>query len=324
MSLLETESHALADRILDCFPSGTYALSALLRLLDVVETRDVETAAVECRFQPRLLVNPDFGDHGDDLQDMGSADGHLDERSPILFEIVRQIVERWPQPPDPIAGRSLSDLLRNESVQPRPRRSNRAVLRNLFRRMVDVREHSGILPILDENPGEVMTPLPAMDRRSIVLGVLGRPPILHRGELPMPRRVPVGSKVHVYVDVSGSIAGFKGALYGAVLDCRQWIHPAVHLFSERVADVLLAQFRQGVCSTTAGTSIACVADHLRRYQEKRAVILTDGCVGRPTGSDREMLCRVKLGVALTPGDSTRTDLEEVTDYWARLEAPRSK
>ena len=72
------------------------------------------------------------------LMEWVSADGHLDERSPILFEIVRQIVERWPQPPDPIAGRSLSDLLRNESVQPRPQRSNRTVLRNLFRRVVDL------------------------------------------------------------------------------------------------------------------------------------------------------------------------------------------
>ena len=62
MSLLATEPHTLSDRILDCFPSGTYALSALLRLLDVMETRDVETAAVECHFQPRLLVNPDFVD----------------------------------------------------------------------------------------------------------------------------------------------------------------------------------------------------------------------------------------------------------------------
>ena len=295
MNLLETEPQSLADRILDCFPSGTYALSALLRLLDVVETRDVETAAVECRLQPRLLVNPDFvdtwaatpekllmlvmhelhhvllghtrlfprvtrvdnlvfdaiinallcrmfpapehttfftdfyddnrfpecllrpptgwtptglvtvpsplkgramrklsevylalyspkgasydelydalretvsellaagvvllGDHDDsELDGMGSADGHLDEWSPILFEIVRQIVERWPQPPDPIAGRSLSDLLRNESVQPRSQRSNRAVLRNLFRRLVDVRGLSGVLPILDENPSEL-------------------------------------------------------------------------------------------------------------------------------------------------------------------------
>ena len=29
MNLLETEPQSLADRILDCFPSGTYALSAL-------------------------------------------------------------------------------------------------------------------------------------------------------------------------------------------------------------------------------------------------------------------------------------------------------
>jgi hypothetical protein len=169
-----------------------------------------------------------------------------------------------------------------------------------------------------------MTPLPALDRRSIVLGALGRPPMLHRGELPVPRRVPAGNRVNVYVDVSGSVADLKGALYGAVLDCRQWINPAVHLFSGQVVDVSLAQLHQGVCSTTDGTSIACVADHLRRHQVKRAVVLTDGYVGRPTGTDRETLCRVKLGVALTSGNSTRADLEEVTDYWSQLEESRSK
>jgi len=126
------------------------------------------------------------------------------------------------------------------------------------------------------------------------------------------------------VDVSGSIAGLKGALYGAVLDCRQWIHPYVHLFSERVVDVSLAQLRQGACSTTDGTGIACVAGHLRHHQVKRAVILTDGYVGRPTGSDHETLRCVKLGVALTPGNSTRADLKEVTDYWTQLEESRSK
>src|ERR1700757_4760678 len=51
---------SLAERILDCFPSGAYALHALLQLLEISETRSVETAAVECRLQPKLLVNPDF------------------------------------------------------------------------------------------------------------------------------------------------------------------------------------------------------------------------------------------------------------------------
>jgi hypothetical protein len=52
----------LVERLLDCFPSGTYALPTLLRLLDVVESRDVPTAAVQCRAEPRLFLNPDFAD----------------------------------------------------------------------------------------------------------------------------------------------------------------------------------------------------------------------------------------------------------------------
>ena len=50
----------LSDRILDCFPSGSYALSGLLRLLDIEETTTVPTAAVECKVQPKLLINPEF------------------------------------------------------------------------------------------------------------------------------------------------------------------------------------------------------------------------------------------------------------------------
>ena len=50
----------LSERILNAFPSGSYSLSAFLRLLDIVETDAVPTAAVECRIQPKLLINPAF------------------------------------------------------------------------------------------------------------------------------------------------------------------------------------------------------------------------------------------------------------------------
>lgn len=455
---LETQSSSLVDRILDCFPSGTYALSGLLRLLDVVESREVETAAVECRVQPRLLVNPDFvdrraatpekllmlvmhelhhvllghtrlfprvtrvdnlvfdaiinallcrmfpapehtafftelydddgfpdcllrppadwtpdvpaslppplrvpemrrlaeayralyspkgacyeelydalretvadllaaavvlvGDHGNCRREgEASADGHLDQRSPVLLDIVREIVERWPQPPDPIAGRSLSELLQSESVRPRLRTLNRAVLRNLIRRVADFQGETGIRRIMAEDPSEIMTPVPAMDRRSIVLDALGRPPILHGGQLVVRRRIHTGNKVHVYVNVSGSIGSLRSALYGAVLDCHDWVHATVHLFSTHVVDVSLAQLRQGICQTTGGTDITCVAQHLREHRIRRAVLLTDGYVGRPGGEHHETLYRVKLGVALTLGGSTRADLEKVTDHWAQL------
>ena len=50
----------LSDRILDCFPSGSYAMSGLLRLLDIEEITSIPTAAVECKLQPKLLMNPEF------------------------------------------------------------------------------------------------------------------------------------------------------------------------------------------------------------------------------------------------------------------------
>ena len=51
---------SIAERILDTFPSGSYGLLALLRLLDIVGSDEVETAAVECTSMPRLLINPQF------------------------------------------------------------------------------------------------------------------------------------------------------------------------------------------------------------------------------------------------------------------------
>jgi hypothetical protein len=59
-ALMQPPRESLAERILDTFPSGSYALSALLRLMDIVESTSVPTAAVECRVQPRLLMNPEF------------------------------------------------------------------------------------------------------------------------------------------------------------------------------------------------------------------------------------------------------------------------
>ena len=51
---------SMADRLLDAFPSGSYATVGLLRVFDIVESRDVATACVECRVAPCIKVNPDF------------------------------------------------------------------------------------------------------------------------------------------------------------------------------------------------------------------------------------------------------------------------
>src|SRR3546814_4048746 len=96
-----------------------------------------------------------------------------------------------------------------------------------------------------------------MARRSMILRALGEDPLLHPGEVAWRRKAPSGERVHVYLDVSGSMDAVKGALYGAVLDCEMLVHPVVHLFSSRVADISLAELRRGVCKSTGGTDIAC-------------------------------------------------------------------
>ncbi len=445
---------SLSERILDCFPSGTYALHALLRLLDIVETTEVASAAVDCTDPPRLRINPDFvarhassserllmlvmhelhhvilghtrffravtpvdnlvldavinamlcrmfpseehislftdlyaydqfpecllrpppgwrpegtlritprmrrslpeaavevyralyskrgagykeiydalrrilpedlalpvllGSHGEE-----TADGDVEDLpgpSPVLFEAVRRTVETWPQPPDPVAGRSLADILREEHVKTIRRPSNRALLRSLIMKVGDRRSADGLRLEWREAPVPVATPVPAFDRRSLVLRALGRPPLLFHGTVPDRRLRKGGERVHVYVDVSGSMGDLKGALYGAVLDCRGIVHPRVHLFSTEVYDVTFRELLRGVCHTTGGTTIGCVAEHMAANRVRRAVILTDGYVGEPAGTHARTLGEAKLGVALTPGLSTREDLIAVADYWIEL------
>lgn len=449
---MTTRKKPISERILDCFPSGTHALHALLQIVEIVETTKVDTAAVECRIQPRMLVNPEFVDtwaqtpeklmmlvmhelhhvllghtrlfpcatkvdnlvfdavinallsrmfpgpehtsfftdfYSDerfpecllrppsgwtlenypspppallderlkelagvhqalysekgatyyDLFDalagqltefmaeavvlIGSHDadgptaGRLESKSPLLVEAIRKIVEQWPQPPDPIAGRSLADLLREEQIAPERRPSNAKILAELFRRVARAGGQGRKKELAGEAPYEVTTPVPTFGRRSIVLRSLDVPALLHPTTLQHRQRV--GSDpVHVYLDVSGSIGDLKGVLYGALLESREYVYPRVHLFSTGVVDVSFAQLRAGEYRSTGGTSIDCVAGHMLKHRIKRAVLLTDGYVGQPQGIHGSTLAAVFLGVALTPGNSTRNDLAAVTNQWAQL------
>ncbi len=477
---IEQSQKTISERLLDCFPSGTYALTGLLRLLDVVESSDIATAAVECCQQPRLLINPGFvdrwaatpekllmlvmhelhhvllghtrllrritkvdnlvfdavinsllcrmfpepsytsfycdyysderfpecllrppagwrpgdevtlppalvqlgnkelaetyrglysergvgyeelraamehfvneqmafsviliGDHrgitlpitaldsqgpvrDDPLSEQdqdsgqGSACGELEQRSPLLLEIVREIIERWPPPADPIVGRSWSQVLQNLRVKPRHKPSNREVLKRLLRRVADRRNERGRVTREGDDPTVILTPVPKYGRREVVLRSLGCQPMLFHDRL-ITRNARVGDEpVHVYVDVSGSIGNLRGSLYGAVLDCRELVAPAIHLFSTTVVDISLSQLRNGKCESTFGTSIHCVAEHMDAKKIKRAVLITDGYVGQPRGAIAKTLSAARLGVALTPNRSTKKDLQDVTDHWATL------
>jgi len=443
----------IADQILDCFPAGTYALTGLLRLLDIVESRQIPTAAVECTQQPRLLVNPDFvarhartpetllmlvmhelhhvllghttlfptatpaqnfvfdavingvisrmlpspdytsfltdyydeaayphcllrpppgwpqapraaaavtalseplrsrvdgihqslyaeaGASYDDLfkllpdllqdadisavplmgchADGGSSHGALEARAPLLVDVVRSVVEQWPQPPDPIRGRSLADVCQLRKVQPCFAGSNRRRLRLLISKLA--RGTQGGADLEAQTQRNVDGPLPNASRRSLVLRALGQQPLLHPASLRFAKRGSGGERVHVYVDVSGSMQGVLEAIYGAVFDCRKLVHPQVHLFSTRVADINLAQLRAGLSRSTGGTDIRCVTDHMAAHQVRRALLITDGWVGVPAGQSKQVLERALLGVAYAGLSCNHKDLEPLVTHQTTLE-----
>ena len=460
-SFTSQSSDSISDRILDAFPSGSYALTGLLRLLDIVETDQVKTAAVECRAQPRLLINPQFVDEHaatsekllmltlhelhhvllghttlfprtDEVQNFvfdavingivcrmfpkaeytafftdyyqadrfpecllrpppgwpdtpnqpapalallteahrarvqeihmalysdggasyhevyealpkiliepdpageqaGSVtpiheipligdhdpqdkpDGQVEQQSPVLFDIVRQLVEQWPQPPDPIKGRSLADVLNTDKVQANKVLSNRALLRSLILKVAGVKG-AGRIARMEEQPMTVATPIPSFSRRTAVLQALGVQPLMYSGAVTWRHRVASGERVHIYLDVSGSMTGVLKPLYGTVLDCSAWVFPTIHLFSTKVVDLSLQDIRAGKCQSTGGTEIACVAEHIATHRVRRALLITDGWVGKPCGAHFDTLNRTRLSVAYLGRSIHQHDLTGVANF----------
>ena len=475
----------LKERVFECIPAGQYALSGLLRLLDVVETDSVATAAVECHAQPRLLINPawvarhantpeklmmlvmhevhhvllghtrrferltpadnfifdaiinallcrmfpqgaytalfrDFyredrfpdcllrpatgwdprqataatptalqapklkraarvhqalysrvgvsyedlrdlirfelvrqpgllvkvplmGDHRSDAQGRvpyggigSSAEGRDNaevaaaqeadgESSRIFAAAVGEIVSRWPTPPQPVRGFSIGQALREMRTHAARSPSRRALLRQLIRRIAPAQAvaQGALSPV--QGGRVVESPIPVNDRRSLVMQRLGLQPLLYRTELEQPQPLPAHERVHLYLDVSGSLGDLKSILYGAALDCFDLLHPKVHLFSDQVKDISIAELRAGVVHTTGGTDIHCITRHLKQHRIRRAVIVTDGFVGAPDLDAHDTLNKTRLGVAYVGGWIRRSDLAPYTDASVDLmSAPREE
>ena len=458
--------NSLAERILEAFPSVSYSLSALMRLVDIVESDEVPTALVECRVQPRLLVNPAFvaqhaatpekllmlvmhelhhillghttqfpratpvqnfvfdavingiiclmfprdehiaffrdyyseksfpacllapppgwpkqrkrmavglkqlpahkraqahavhlalysatgasyeevcellpqllatvrlpvtGDREPDeyatelVREVPLLGGHsedtlqasgLEARSPILFEVVRDIVEQWQSAPPSIHGRVLADVQQQCVAAARPTPSNRNRLRRLIQKVSGL-TGTGSMPKLRDDHAESLMPIPTLARRSLVQRALGHQPLLHSGTISSRRRAPAGERVHVYLDVSGSMTGVLQALYGAILDSAAFVAPRVHLFSTEVVDITLAELRAGKCETTGGTDINCVAEHMALHRVTRALLVTDGYVGTPSGERHAILAEAHVAVAYLGIDTNQTALAAVARH----------
>jgi hypothetical protein len=191
-------------------------------------------------------------------------------------------------------GVDASELFSQSQIAPK-KVSARAQLRTLFAQLAHGR---GTARIGRDSTREVLhtTPVPSRDRRAVVQRMLGVQPMLYQAPS-LQRRQQLSERIHVYLDVSGSMAGVTASLYGAMLDCRDWIDPCVHLFSGEVKDITPAQLSAGLVHTTGGTSIECVTQHMHKHRVTHALIVTDGMVGRPSNAAADVLRQSQVAVA---------------------------
>jgi hypothetical protein len=151
----------------------------------------------------------------------------------------------------------------------------------------------------------VRTPFDAgHDRRAWVQRLSGVEPLLFDGSIAS--RLPVGCEpVRVYLDVSGSMDRVLPPLYAALAACLDSVEPIVYGFSTDIAALTHAQLRDGLKLTTGGTEVATVTEHLLRTGARRAVIVTDGWVGKIPDDHAAEIRRRRLRIAVavtTPGD----------------------
>ena len=263
-----------------------------------------------------------LGDHAGPDEDAWGTDGPLD---PEFVEAIRTIVEKWPPPEMPVRGRSLSDALEQATVN--PARPAADVLRTLRRALMGaaLKRFGGGAPA--SRAIRVQDAVPhASDRVAAVARACGNVPLLYWR--PSSRRGARSGRTRVYIDVSGSMDAYVPLLYGALAALRNYVEPEVMLFSTTVVAIAMGDLRKGRVTTTGGTDITCVFDHVVKDAVARALVITDGYVGRPVPAQADAIqrSRAEIRVVLTP-DGYRRDLGHLAarmDELPRLEDATAK
>jgi hypothetical protein len=147
---------------------------------------------------------------------------------------------------------------------------------------------------------------PRPHRADFVRLALGSAVLLHPATVVAERPVP-RERVHLYLDVSGSMGWCLPAVYAALAPLGDLVHPQVHLFSTAVHDVEWRVLLRGACVSTCGTDVAPVTSHLLAHGIRRAVLLTDGFVGRVPADHARALSKrgTRCAVVLTANGNAR-------------------
>ncbi len=253
-----------------------------------------------------------IGGHGDDDSDNDAE--ALQNLAPALTGLIQSAVSRWPANAM-LPKTSLDALFETHRVKvPKTKRDS---LRTLIR-MVSTDGKKANLRRRSTCQSQIQSPIARCDRRGMVLRAIGARPIMHSHQIEHRTTIPNGERVHIYMDVSGSMAQLIPPLYAAIRDCSDCVFQKVHLFSTIVSDVTLAELADGKVNSTGGTSISCVVAHMQAHKVRRAVVVTDGLVGTPSAAESSVLNGVFVGVALAGSAASRDQMAGYVNVWLEM------
>ena len=250
-----------------------------------------------------------IGGHDDDAN--GSDGKNLLGVAPALASVIQKVVGKW-LTSMMFPKSSLDDLFETHKVKvPMTKRDS---LRSLIRK-VSSNGKTGDVRRRNLSLMSIQSPIPRCDRRGMVLRAIGGRQIMYSHQIEHRKIIPSGERVHVYMDVSGSMTEFIPPLYGAIRDCWDWVFPKVHLFSTIVSDITLKELAQGKVKSNSGTDISCVVRHMQENKVQRAVIVTDGHVGNASAAELSVLNSVFIGTALTGPEASRNLMAGYVNVW---------
>ena len=227
-----------------------------------------------------------FNDFLQRFQDLLREEGLTEdvEQAPLLFEHdldalsgeLRRRGGRWP-------GRG--DAVHEQTVAPERAFLQTEAARRFFHAIRAALVDDPACPTRSQN-SEVMFPSPLMHvgRREAALLATGALPVLFNA--PGKALALSDERVHLYLDVSGSMDDTLAFVTGLTLSVGSLVGPTLHQFSNRVVSITWQQLAQGHVATTGGTDLDCVARHANEHGYRRILIVTDGHVQLAESSRR--------------------------------------
>ena len=224
-----------------------------------------------------IILIGNHGNAGNGFGQYGATEiGELDTDTK---NIIVEIVGKWPAV-DPRKGRDRG-IGRVDNLFT-PVNGNKQVslsIKSALRKVVDTA--SGSIRLNKYSSSESLLPYPTIpDRKAAVLASLNQNPIFFKGNV-MKRSPAWVGRVHVYLDVSGSMSDYLEVIFGSLAPLKQFLHPIVHCFSTEVYDHSVRDILLGKYKTNYGTDIDCVLKHIDKAGIHKALVITDGDVGEP-------------------------------------------